>query len=136
MRRPRHRAAAGAQRNQVDHRHRHQPAVDAEIEAEQVLVQIEDSDGRRVGVLGLAHDITELHEAQIALKERIKEQDCLYGITRASENLDRPLAELLQELGLAPQLIVGHSAGAAIALRIGRLPSSRTWASWASSGWG
>ncbi|MEY5098820.1 MAG: hypothetical protein RJA36_1539 [Pseudomonadota bacterium] len=66
-------------------------------------VQVADPDGRLLGVLGLAHDITELHEAESALKERIKEQDCLYGIARASENLDRPQAELLQAVaGLLP----------------------------------
>jgi len=45
-----------------------------------------------------------LEQAQLGLKARIKEQDCLYGITRASDDLERPLDELLQEVaGLLPQ---------------------------------
>lgn len=55
-------------------------------------------DGQPAAILGIARDISDIAETQLALRERIKEQKCLYGVFRASEALDRPLAEMFQEI--------------------------------------
>jgi PAS domain S-box-containing protein len=44
----------------------------------------------------LEHEREELHSAQAALGERIKEQTCLYAVFRITENLQTPLDEILQ----------------------------------------
>ncbi len=41
-----------------------------------------DTDGNLVGVLGVGHDITPLHQAQNALAERMKELRCLYDVSQ------------------------------------------------------
>ncbi len=55
-----------------------------------------DADHHLIGVLGVAHDITQLREVQVALGERIKEQQCLHAVFRITEDLDKPLPEILQ----------------------------------------
>jgi two-component system sensor histidine kinase/response regulator len=40
----------------------------------------------------------ELHEAQTALGERVKEQACLYAVFGASEDLERPLSDLVRDV--------------------------------------
>ena len=57
------------------------------------------------GILGMAHDISELNEAQILLRERIKEQACLYAVFRITENPHPSLPELVQ--AVAEQLPAG-----------------------------
>jgi PAS domain S-box-containing protein len=59
-------------------------------------VPVRDSAGQLLGVLGVARDVTHLREVQAALEERVKEQQCLHAVFRATENLDRPLPEVLQ----------------------------------------
>ena len=46
------------------------------------------ADGALLGVLGIAHDITQQREVQHALQERIKEQRCLYDVVTLTENDD------------------------------------------------
>ncbi|WP_018412718.1 PAS domain-containing hybrid sensor histidine kinase/response regulator [Methyloversatilis thermotolerans] len=57
-----------------------------------------DRSGVPVGVLGIARDITEARRAELALAERIKEQRCLYAVFRATEDLLRPLDQVLSEV--------------------------------------
>lgn len=59
---------------------------------------VRDANGELMGVLGIARDITPIHEAQIALGERVKELHCLYAAFRATEDLERPLDEMLDDL--------------------------------------
>ena len=55
-----------------------------------------NSDGTLLGVLGVAHEITQLREIQTKLRERIKEQACLHAVFRITEDLQKPLPEVLQ----------------------------------------
>ena len=57
---------------------------------------IKDANGHLIGVLGVARDITQLREAQVALGERIKEQNCLHAVFRVTEDLGKPPQEMLQ----------------------------------------
>ena len=61
-----------------------------------IKTPIYDDNGALLGVLGIARDISELRAIQHALNERIKEQRCLHAVFSASENLQRPLPEILQ----------------------------------------
>ncbi len=54
--------------------------------------------GGLMGVLSVARDITQLHNTLVALGERIKEQHCFYEVFRCTENFQRPLAEILQDV--------------------------------------
>ena len=54
------------------------------------------ADGSLIGVLGVARDMTQQHEFQIALGKRIKEQWCLHTVFRASEDVRTPLSEVFQ----------------------------------------
>ena len=65
---------------------------------ETVKTAVNKSDGQLIGVLGVARDITQLRETQIALGERIKEQHCLHAVFRATEDLQKPLCDLLREI--------------------------------------
>jgi PAS domain S-box-containing protein len=60
--------------------------------------RMHDAAGHLLGILGVARDITDLHSMQTALGERIREQKCLYAIFRASDDLHRPLPDMLQEV--------------------------------------
>ena len=53
------------------------------------------------------HDfVTQRQRTENALLERIKELDCLYGITRLAQNAEQPLDELLTGIaGLIPRLL-------------------------------
>ncbi|MDY0055449.1 MAG: PAS domain S-box protein [Methyloversatilis sp.] len=64
---------------------------------------VTDSTGKLVGVLGLAREVTSMREVERALAERVKEQRCLYAVFRATEDLRRPLPDMLREVvGLLP----------------------------------
>ena len=63
---------------------------------ETIKTPVITSDGKLIGVLGMARDITQLRETQVALEERIKEQKCLHAVFRATEDLQKPLAEVMQ----------------------------------------
>jgi PAS domain S-box-containing protein len=49
---------------------------------------VRDVDGQLIGVLGVAHDITQQRAAQIDLSERMKELSCLYDVIRLTERDD------------------------------------------------
>jgi len=55
-----------------------------------------DENGSLLGVLGVARDITEIRNTQIALGKRIKEQQCLNQVLRITEVTDAPLEEVLR----------------------------------------
>jgi len=59
-----------------------------------------------------------LHLAQLGLRGRIKEQTCLYSVFRASEDLQRPLPEMLQDVAalLPPGWLYPEIAAARIEL--------------------
>ncbi|NCC27501.1 MAG: response regulator [Gammaproteobacteria bacterium] len=59
---------------------------------------VTDSHGKTVGVLTVAHDITEIRAIQIALRERLKEQECLQSVLCATESLQTPREEMLREV--------------------------------------
>lgn len=63
---------------------------------ETIKTPVNTRDGKLIGVLGMARDITQLRETQAALEERIKEQKCLHAVFRATEDLQKPLAEVMQ----------------------------------------
>ncbi|CAD6879069.1 hypothetical protein [Methylomonas albis] len=63
---------------------------------ETIKTPVKAHDGKLIGVLGVARDITQLHETQIALSERIKEQQCLHAVFRVTEDIQKPLSEVLQ----------------------------------------
>ncbi len=64
---------------------------------------VTDSAGQLVGVLGVAREVTLMREIEQALAERVKEQRCLYAVFRATEDLRRPLPDMLREVaGLLP----------------------------------
>jgi PAS domain S-box-containing protein len=79
---------------------------------------VTDSAGQLVGVLGLAREVTTMREVERALAERVKEQRCLYAVFRATEDLRRPLPDMLREVvGLLPGgLMHAEEAEAAIEL--------------------
>jgi len=54
------------------------------------------ADGSLVGVLGIAHDLSQVKADQIALHERMKELACLYRVFRITEDPERPLEDMLQ----------------------------------------
>ncbi len=55
-----------------------------------------NADGQLIGVVGIAHEITHQRALQDNLRERIKEQDCLYDVFRLTEDLEAPLPAQLQ----------------------------------------
>ncbi|HEY9194233.1 MAG TPA: PAS domain S-box protein [Methyloversatilis sp.] len=61
---------------------------------------VRDSAGRLIGVLGVARDITRMREAKLALAKRADEQNCLHEVFRATEDLQRPLDEMLQAVAV------------------------------------
>ncbi len=63
---------------------------------ETIKTPVNTKDGKLLGVLGMARDITQLHETQIALGERIKEQKCLHAVFRETEDFQKPLADIMQ----------------------------------------
>ncbi len=60
--------------------------------------RVTDAAGRLLGVLGVARDITEQHCNEAALKQRVNEQKCLSAVFAASEDLKKPLPQMLQEV--------------------------------------
>jgi PAS domain S-box-containing protein len=68
-----------------------------------IKTPVKDIRGQLIGILGVARDVTQLREIQVALGERVKEQKCLVNVFRATEDLDTPLPEVLQTIvGLLP----------------------------------
>jgi PAS domain S-box-containing protein len=83
---------------------------------ETLKTPVNSSDGKLIGVLGMARDITQLHATQLALNERIKEQKCLHAVFRATEDLEKPLPEVLQRV--VDLLPAGWDCPEAIAARL------------------
>ncbi len=65
---------------------------------ETIKMPVNTADGKLLGVLGVARDITQLRQVQTALGERVKEQQCLHRIFGVTENLEQPLVEVLQQV--------------------------------------
>jgi|GEM_PF-230515 len=65
---------------------------------ESVKTSLQDEAGALIGVLGLARDITQRRREQRDLRERIKEQQCLYRIFALTEDVTVPFAEQLQHV--------------------------------------
>lgn len=59
---------------------------------------VTDGNGRLVGVLGMARDVTSMRQAELALAERVKELRCLYSVFRITEDWQRPLDVMLPEV--------------------------------------
>ncbi|GAB1393155.1 hypothetical protein MASR1M60_13180 [Rhodocyclaceae bacterium] len=54
------------------------------------------ADGRLIGVLGVAHDVSRVRADQYALHERMKELACLYAVFQLTENTTLALEDMLQ----------------------------------------
>ena len=75
---------------------------------------VTDGNGRLVGVLGMARDVTSMRQAELALAERVKELRCLYSIFRITEDWLRPLdAMLLEVAALLPDGLMHPQQAAA-----------------------
>jgi len=79
---------------------------------------VRDAEGRLIGLLGVARDLTDLRNNEIALRERLKEQSCLQAVLRATEALDTPQDQMLQAVvELLPPAVL-HPEVAAAAIRL------------------
>ncbi len=54
------------------------------------------TNGRLIGVLGVAHDVSRVRADQYALRERMKELACLYAVFQLTENTTLALDDMLQ----------------------------------------
>jgi two-component system sensor histidine kinase/response regulator len=59
-----------------------------------------DADGRALGTVGIARDITEQYRLEQALQDRVKELQSLYAVFRATEDLGRPLQDVVHEIAV------------------------------------
>ncbi len=75
-------------------------------------------DGEPMGVIGIARDVTEQHELEEELQERIKEMRCLNAVYKATERVARPLEEVVREVAMAlpSGLFYPESAAASVEL--------------------
>ncbi|HWR70148.1 MAG TPA: PAS domain S-box protein, partial [Dehalococcoidia bacterium] len=70
---------------------------------EQHVNGIRDADGTLVGFHGVARDVTERKRAEQALRERLKELQCIAGVTRLAEKPELPIEDFVREVvGLLP----------------------------------
>lgn len=65
---------------------------------ETIKTPLRDTNGALAGVLGIARDITKRRREQRTLRERIKEQQCLYRIFALTEEVAAPFSRQLQEV--------------------------------------
>ncbi|MCD2450928.1 PAS domain S-box protein [Methylicorpusculum oleiharenae] len=65
---------------------------------ETIKTPMYDSTNQLIGVVGVARDITDRLEMQLALNERIKEQKCLHNVYSITENVEQDLDVMLQEV--------------------------------------
>ncbi len=63
---------------------------------ETIKTPIFHGDGTILGVLGISRDISERRRTERDLRERIKEQRCLYAVSALVEETGQPLSEQLQ----------------------------------------
>ncbi|MFW6389366.1 MAG: PAS domain-containing sensor histidine kinase, partial [Marinilabiliaceae bacterium] len=61
------------------------------------LSPIYDEKNEVIEIVGAGRDITSTKASNFELKERIKEQECLYEISRTLQNTHRPLSKILQK---------------------------------------
>ena len=61
---------------------------------------IKDASGRVVGASTIAQDITERKKAEVALRERLKELNCIYGISAILEMPGISLDEILKRVAM------------------------------------
>jgi PAS domain S-box-containing protein len=70
---------------------------------ETIKTPVTTTDGKLLGILGVAREITETHSIQMQLQERIKERECLFAIFRATEDKDQsPVAMLKAIVDILP----------------------------------
>lgn len=74
------------------------PGGGEEIVVETTKAPIYDSTGKLTGILGIARDITESLRNQRDLRERVKEQRCLYELFALTEDMEAPLDQQLQQV--------------------------------------
>jgi PAS domain S-box-containing protein len=81
-----------------------------------IKTPVRGADGALIGVLGVARDITQQREAETALRERIKEQNCLHAVFRATEDQATPIPAMLKEVAelLPPAWFHPEAAAACI----------------------
>lgn len=80
---------------------------------------VRDERGRVYRTAGVASDVTELIEQQIALRERVKEQACLYRSHALTTDTTRSAAEICRELvGFLP-LYMLHEQDAVARISVG-----------------
>ncbi|WP_165917780.1 MULTISPECIES: PAS domain S-box protein [Methylomonas] len=65
---------------------------------ETIKTPVNTSDGKLLGILGVARDITEAYRIQLQLQERIKERQCLFAIFSATEDKDQSPLDMLQSV--------------------------------------
>ncbi|MCQ8116571.1 PAS domain S-box protein [Methylomonas rosea] len=65
---------------------------------ETIKTPVKTSDGKLLGILGVARDITQAHHVQRQLQERIKERQCLFAIFSATEDKDQSPFTMLQSV--------------------------------------
>ncbi|MDP1524830.1 MAG: ATP-binding protein [Rhodocyclaceae bacterium] len=63
---------------------------------ETIKTPMRAGDGRLIGVLGVAHDVSGVRADQYALRERMKELACLYAVFQLTENTTLALDDMLQ----------------------------------------
>ena len=64
---------------------------------EVVKTPMYDGSGKLIGVMGIGREVTEARKIQQDLRERVKEQQCLYRIFALTENLEIPLEYQFQK---------------------------------------
>jgi len=65
---------------------------------ETIKTPMYDTAKQLIGVVGVARDITDRLEMQLALNKRIKEQKCLHHVYSITENVEQDLDVMLQEV--------------------------------------
>ncbi len=65
---------------------------------ETIKTPVTTTDGKLLGILGVAREITETHHIQRQLQERIKERECLFTIFKKTEDKDQGPVAMLQSV--------------------------------------
>jgi two-component system sensor histidine kinase/response regulator len=62
---------------------------------EVIKAPVYGADGKMMGILGIAQDITDIRQSQKALNERMKEQFCLYDVSSLTDDLSAGIENIL-----------------------------------------